>query len=164
MTPVRLGRIVSGGQTGVDRAALDFALAHEIPYGGWCPAGGWAEDVPRPPGVRALYPTLRETPGADPAQRTSWNVRDSDGTLILTRAGVSSPGRELTERAAISFGRPLAAVEALDPDAARDRLAALLAGLPAAPTVNVAGPRESEAPGIYAQALALLEALIPQEA
>ena len=73
--------IVSGGQTGVDRAALDAAIARGIAYGGWCPQGGWAEDCPEPPGVLARYPLLRETPSADPAQRTEWNVRDSDASL-----------------------------------------------------------------------------------
>ena len=76
-------KIVTGGQTGVDRAALDAAIELGIPYGGWCPKGGWAEDLPTPPGLLALYPNLRETPDADPAQRTAWNVRDSDRLLIL---------------------------------------------------------------------------------
>jgi hypothetical protein len=72
-------RIVSGGQTGVDRAALDVAVALGMPYCGWCPRGGWAEDMPEPPGVLARYPRLEETPSEDPAQRTRWNVRDSEG-------------------------------------------------------------------------------------
>src|SRR6185312_7990938 len=83
-------RIISGGQTGVDRAALDVAIELGIAYGGWCPKGGWAEDMPNPPGLLAVYPSLRETPDADPIQRTHWNVRDSDRLLVLTeRAGVS---------------------------------------------------------------------------
>lgn len=80
-------KIVSGGQTGVDRAALDVAMALGLEIGGWCPAGRWAEDGP----IDARYP-LNETPSADPAQRTEWNVCDSDGTLILTGA-VGSPER-----------------------------------------------------------------------
>jgi hypothetical protein len=75
--------IVSGGQTGVDRAALDVAIEQGIPYRGWCPKGGWAEDRPSPPGVLALYAGLRETPEADPRQRTEWNVRDSDRLMVL---------------------------------------------------------------------------------
>ena len=75
--------IVSGGQSGVDRAALDVAVARGIDYAGWCPRGGWAEDLTEPPGLLARYPHLRETPSADPAQRTEWNVRESDATLIL---------------------------------------------------------------------------------
>ena len=70
--------VISGGQSGVDRAALDEAISRGIPFSGWCPLDGWAEDMPNPPGVRSSYPLLRETPLADPAQRTEWNVRDSD--------------------------------------------------------------------------------------
>jgi hypothetical protein len=79
--------IISGGQSGVDRAALDVALEKSIAYGGWCPRGGWAEDFTELPGLLARYPLLRETPLSDPAQRTQWNVRDSDAVLILTAAG-----------------------------------------------------------------------------
>jgi hypothetical protein len=75
----------SGGQTGVDRAALDFALHHGMSYGGWCPRGGWAEDFPTAPGLLAKYPRLTETPSDLPDQRTGWNVRDSHATLILVR-------------------------------------------------------------------------------
>src|SRR5262245_24872698 len=75
--------IVSGGQSGVDRAALDVAIELGIPYRGWCPRGGWAEDMPTPPGALALYPELHETPEADPRQRTEWNVRDSDRLMVL---------------------------------------------------------------------------------
>ena len=71
-------KLLSGGQSGVDRAVLDVALARGIAYGGWCPKGGWAEDCPTPPGLLTKYPRLKETPLADPAQRTEWNVRDAD--------------------------------------------------------------------------------------
>src|SRR5690606_30676655 len=93
-------RVVSGGQTGVDRAALDAALRLGLPCGGWCPAGRWAEDGPIP----ERYP-LRETESADPAERTARNVRDSDATLILSprplRGGTAGT-REVAER----LGRP----------------------------------------------------------
>ncbi len=88
-----IGCVVSGGQSGVDRAALDTAVELGLPYGGWCPRGGWAEDLTEPPGLLARYPRLRATPGSEPAQRTRWNVRDSDATLILL-AG-REPGRRL---------------------------------------------------------------------
>ena len=76
-------RIRSGGQTGVDRAALDAAVLMGRPYEGWCPKGGWAEDFLRPPGLLTIYPHLMETPSESPEQRTEWNVRDSDATLVL---------------------------------------------------------------------------------
>ena len=60
--------ILSGGQSGVDRAALDAAIERGLGYRGWCPKGGWAEDLQEPPGLLAQYPHLRETPQADPAE------------------------------------------------------------------------------------------------
>lgn len=71
--------IVSGGQTGADRAALDWAISKGIPHGGWCPRGRRAED-----GKIAGRYHLRETQGTQYVQRTEWNVRDSDGTVIFT--------------------------------------------------------------------------------
>src|SRR5829696_9190550 len=71
--------IVSGGQTGADRAALDWAIEHGLPHGGWCPQGRRAED-----GRIASRYHLKETPGTQYAQRTEWNVRDSDGTVLVT--------------------------------------------------------------------------------
>jgi putative molybdenum carrier protein len=145
-------KIVSGGQTGVDRAALDAALELGIERGGWCPAGRWAEDGP----IDARYP-LRETPSADPAQRTEWNVRDSDGTLLLT--GGSSPGTESTEAAARRLGKPVYryGADAL-PDVGAFRRWVQVYGIR---TLNVAGPRESESPGVYAAARAYLRAVLP---
>lgn len=156
----RLGRIVSGGQSGVDRAALEAARAHGVPAGGWCPAGGWAEDRPEPPGVLAEHPELTPTASGDPAERTRRNVRDSDATLIVTRRGCASPGTELTRSIAGRLGRPCAEVATDDPDAAR-AVAAAVAGLPDGYRLNVAGPRESECPGVGAAARLLLDALLP---
>src|SRR6202167_3351570 len=79
-------KLISGGQSGVDRAVLDVAEACGTNYGGWCPKGGWAEDFPQPPGLLARYPNLKQTPLADPAQRTEWNVRDADACMILIDA------------------------------------------------------------------------------
>ena len=72
-------KIISGGQTGADCAALDFAIEHGIPHGGWCPGGRLAEDGP----IDARY-QLKETPSANYTQRTEWNVRDSDGTVVFS--------------------------------------------------------------------------------
>lgn len=147
-------RIVSGGQTGVDRAALDVALARGLPCGGWCPAGRGAEDGPLP----ARYP-LRETPLADPGQRTAWNVRDADATLVLVR-GEPGGGTALTVREAEARGRPCRAVRlGADPAAQVAEVRAWLAAN-GVRTLNVAGPRESEAPGIGAQARTWLERLL----
>src|SRR5436309_586670 len=93
-------RILSGGQTGVDRAALDVALALGLPCDGWCPRGRKAEDGPLPD----RYP-LRETPTDAYAERTAWNVRDADGTLVLLR-GRPSGGTALTIELADRYGKP----------------------------------------------------------
>jgi hypothetical protein len=151
----RVRRIVAGGQTGVDRAALEFGRRTGLPIGGWCPADGWAEDLTDPPGLLATFPELEPTPSADARQRTRWNVRDSDATLILSRAGVESPGTALTIAIAEELGRPYLVVDVADAAAAR----AWLAQLPRGIVLNVAGPRESQAPGIHEEAAALLDAL-----
>src|SRR5262249_23041062 len=108
-------RIISGGQAGVDRAALDFAIAHGIAYGGWCPKGGWAEDMPDPPGLLRHYPLLRETPSSDPSKRTEWNVRDSDATLVVSPPVVTSPGTDFAIRCAQKYLKPLL-IAAPDPE------------------------------------------------
>jgi hypothetical protein len=147
LTPAPL-TIISGGQTGVDRAALDVAMERGIPCGGWCPAGRVAEDGPIDP----RYP-LRETPSADPAQRTEWNVRDSDGTLLLVTVA-HSRGTELTRGIARRMGRPVFEARLDTPTdchAFRGWLQTHNIR-----TLNVAGPRESESPGVYAAACAWL--------
>jgi hypothetical protein len=155
--------IISGGQSGVDRAALDAAIARGIAYGGWCPHGGWAEDLPEAPGLLPKYPLLRETPSREPAQRTEWNVRDSDACLIVVDAGgvAASQGTALAERLAAQYGKPLLVVDVSAPDAVKRACAWLDALLAAhkgeAPfKLAVGGPRESEAPGIYGKARAVL--------
>lgn len=146
--------IVSGGQTGVDRAALDAALTTGMPYRGWCPKGGWAEDLVEPPGLLARYPHLKETPAGAPEQRTDWNVRDADALLVIVdRAGPAvSKG---TERAiAQALDKPCLVIDIEAPRAmarARDFLKPFTDR-----AVCLGGPRESEAPGIYAKAQAFL--------
>ena len=151
--------IVSGGQTGVDRAALDAARALGVPIGGWCPAERWAEDGP----ISTRYP-LRETASPDPAERTRLNVRDSDATLILT-VGPAHGGTALTLELANVLGRPHQLVDFQQPHSAR-RIAEWIRQLAHADrqfdarVLNVAGPRESEAPGIYGRAVELVDEVL----
>jgi hypothetical protein len=142
-------KIVSGGQTGVDRAALDAAVALGLPCGGWCPRGRKAEDGVIDP----RYP-LRETPSDDYAQRTEWNVRDADGTLVLTR-GRPRGGTAFTIALARRMGRPLLVLD-LDeqPDSEGVAIWAREEGVR---VLNVAGPRESQRPGIHSAARRFLE-------
>jgi len=96
-----LDKIISGGQTGADRAALDWAIEHSISHGGWCPKGRMAEDGK----IDSRY-QLEETPSQDYAQRTQWNVRDSDATLIFSISQNLLGGSLLTKNFAIFFNKP----------------------------------------------------------
>jgi Circularly permutated YpsA SLOG family len=158
-------KIISGGQSGVDRAALDAAMALGIAYGGWCPKGGWAEDRSDPPGVLAAYPMLKETPLADPAQRTEWNVRDADACLIIVDAGglPVSKGTALAHELAGRYRKPLLVADLAAADAVErtgDWLKALRRALGPDLSLAIGGPRESEAPGIYGRALEFLRRLL----
>jgi Circularly permutated YpsA SLOG family len=135
--------VVSGGQTGVDRAALDAAKSLKIRIGGWCPKGRRAEDGRIPDS----YP-LRETDSENYAARTQLNVRDSDATLILTR-GPLTGGTLLTKRYAKSLQRKLWVIDldcADDFQTVSDWLIANNIR-----RLNIAGPRETSSPGIYRQ-------------
>jgi hypothetical protein len=145
-------RIVSGGQTGVDRAALDVALRLGIPCGGWCPRGRRAEDGRIP----ARYP-LVETPTARYPQRTEWNVRDSDGTVVL-HAGRPRGGTALTLRLLDSQRKPVLRLD-LD-DGPDPRILAEWIALEGIRVLNVAGPRESECRGLGERAVRFLEAAL----
>ncbi len=152
IAPAGLRRVVSGGQTGVDRAALDAALALGIPAGGWCPRGRRAEDGR----IARRYP-LEETPAAAYAQRTAWNVRDSDGTLILNR-GALDGGTLYTLQMALRHGRPFL-VLALEGRITPARVRGWITRNRIR-TLNIAGPRESKRPGIYRETRALLGRLL----
>jgi hypothetical protein len=158
--------IRSGGQTGVDRAALDLAERRGLPACGWCPRGGWAEDFRDPPGLLARYPFLSETPSAEPEQRTSWNVRDSHATLVIASnaAQSPSPGTRFTIVCAeLVFVRPLLAIEPDDFASVNTAIRWLARHIEsrrdAVFVLNVAGPRESEDPGIGRRAYRCLEAI-----
>lgn len=149
---IDIQKIVSGGQTGVDRAALDVALDLNIPCGGWCPHGRMAEDGR----IDDRYP-LKSTETRNYAHRTRRNVQDSDGTLILT-IGKLTGGTSLTKSYAARESKPyfiadLAHFADFEPVLqwlGNERIRVL----------NVAGPRSSSQPAIYAQAYAFLQQLI----
>lgn len=147
-----LEKIVSGGQTGVDRAALDVGLVLGLTIGGWCPQGRRAEDGVIP----ERYP-LSETPEGDYETRTRRNIEDSDGTLILNR-GVLEGGTALTADLARLLGKPCLIV-ALEEGIEIARFKKWLNEGRIA-ILNVAGPRESKCPGIHEEARRCLEALL----
>ena len=146
-------KVVSGGQTGVDRAALDVALEHGIPCGGWCPKGRRAEDG----SILSRYP-VTETPSVEYAQRTEWNVRDADGTLILTR-GPATGGTAFTIEVARRLGKPCLIID-LDESPMSSTVPAW-ADKNRIETLNIAGPRESTTPGIYERARRFLHTALP---
>lgn len=154
--PFRLARIVSGGQTGVDRAALDVAIAHGIAHGGWCPRGRRAED-----GRISDRYTLREHDSPDYAARTEQNVVDSDATLVLT-IGTPEGGTALTVRLAARHARPSLVVDLDDPTAPASVVAWFRTNGVA--VLNVAGPRESTRPGISGRAAAYLDEVLAHAA
>ncbi len=142
-TRVPIERIISGGQTGADRAALDFALAHDIPHGGWCPRGRLAEDGMVDGGYE-----LRETPESDYPQRTEWNVRDSDATVIFSIAPELTGGSKLTAELAAQLGRPcLHLSERREGCQAVARLLEFVRQHRVR-VLNVAGPRASSEPAV----------------
>ena len=146
-----LMKIISGGQTGADRAALDVGLALGLPIGGWCPKGRRAEDG----WIPDRYP-LVETPEPDYETRTRRNVEDADGTLILNLSALDG-GTALTAAHARQIGKPcliVALERGIEPAAFRDWLAANYIRV-----LNVAGPRESKRPGVYDAACRCLESL-----
>lgn len=137
-----LRKIVSGGQTGVDRAALEWALDFGLECGGWCPAGRIAGDGP----IDGRFP-LDETPGEGYSQRTEWNVRDSDGTVLLTRSPEIVGGRKLTKKFTSKWNRPCLVIS----EASSRNPAKLLKDFVEdnfIETLNIAGPRESTESGL----------------
>lgn len=157
MPQPQLSKIISGGQTGVDRAALEVAIFLEIPHGGWCPKGRRAEDGPIP----ATFDLL-ETTSFNYAVRTEKNVVQSDGTLILFRQ-VITRGTGLTVKFAKQHKRPylcidLGDIPETDQDATEAASQEILHWLVKENinVLNVAGPRESTTPNINSQSHSLL--------
>ena len=149
-------KIISGGQTGVDRAALDAAIELGITCGGRCPKGRASEEGPIP----ERYP-LTETPSADPAQRTEWNVRDADATLIIAQ-GKLTGGAARTQRLAHTMKKSCLVIDATEATSTATVRAWL--NEHAVRILNVAGPRASTDPDIYELALGLLRKVLAGDA
>ncbi len=148
-------KLVSGGQTGVDTAALEIALERGLPHGGWVPKGRTNEDGL----ISERFQGLVEAPDSIPATRTRLNARDSDATLILSD-GSESPGTAITEQFAQDLQKPCKVV-VLD-DTMSERVAEVGHWIDSVnPSVlNIAGPRESEAPGIRDKARNFLQLVL----
>ena len=149
--------VISGGQTGVDRGALDAALEAKARCGGWCSAGREAEDGPIP----ARYP-LEELPGAGYIQRTRKNVEESDATLIIIfgrAAGGTARTIEFCQRLGKSHLVIDAAASSIDEGVNRAVEFVKERGVQ---RLNVAGPRASGEPRGYAYAYALVTLLLPK--
>jgi hypothetical protein len=134
-------KIISGGQTGVDRAALEWALASGVPHGGWYPKGRKAEDGVVPPQFQ-----LKETGSENHSVRTRRNVRDSGGTVIFSQSSELSGGTRETAEIAKEIGKPLLhLMSSLEVNEAATRLNAFIKAHNVV-VLNVAGPRGSEEP------------------
>lgn len=149
-----IAKIISGGQTGVDRGALDAAMELGIAHGGWCPKGRRAED-----GVVPLKYQLIETASRRYAERTEKNVLDADATLILYGTHLVG-GTALTLRLAQRHSRPFytASLETKDLEEMRAWLLTASCRV-----LNVAGPRESTTPGAQERSFRLLQRLLCSE-
>ena len=137
----RISKIVSGGQTGADRAALDWAISRGIECGGWCPKGRKAEDGP----ISSTYPLI-ETPSANYIQRTEWNVRDAGGTVIFSIDPVLTGGSKKTVAFAKKHNKPCLHIHPGVKDPGK-KLRDFVADNEIK-TLNVAGPRASKEPGV----------------
>ncbi len=154
---MRTRKIISGGQTGVDRAALDVAIELDLPHGGYVPQGRRAEDGP----IDSRY-SLTELPDDDYDARTEANIRSADATLIVS-IGPLTGGSALTQRLAGTYGKPVLHVDRSR--CSRQEVVVLIRTWLAEQTpavLNVAGPRESTTPGIYAETRELLRAVLGQ--
>jgi hypothetical protein len=145
-------KIISGGQTGADRAALDFAIKHNLPYGGWVPKGRKTEDGTLPEKYH-----LQEMPTGQYSKRTEKNVLDSDGTLILSH-GLLTGGSALTTSFAELNRKPWIHIDLeMTPYSEAARMIQEWVGRSGIKIMNVAGARASKDPMIYQAVMDLLE-------
>ena len=148
-------KIVSGGQTGADRAALDWAIEYEIPHGGWCPKGRLAEDGEIPANYH-----LQESQSKSYLQRTEWNVRDSDGTVIFTLEPHLSGGSKRTAEFAQKLHKPwLHIFHTMPLEECAEHLHHFLKKHEIE-VLNVAGTRGSKEPEVGAFVRAVLDAVL----
>ena len=156
----KIAKIISGGQTGCDRAALDFGINNNFEIGGWCPRDGWAEDYPKSPGLLKDYPQLKSTHDDNVAQRTYRNIVDADATIVFCPENLSSPGTNTTIALAEIVGKPFFVYK--DENDFKelvswfDRLSDKL-------IINIAGPRQSEFSSAYDMTSNLLKRLFSEQ-
>jgi Circularly permutated YpsA SLOG family len=149
---IMLKKIISGGQTGVDRAALDAAIRLGIAHGGWVPKGRLTEEGPLPSNYQ-----MQEMPSEDYAARTEKNVLDSDGTLIISR-GRPTGGTDYTRKMVLKYGKQLLHIDLCmgqKPSEAGSLIGSWIE-MNRIETLNVAGPRASSDPAIYSDATQIL--------
>jgi len=145
--------LISGGQTGADRAGLDVAIRHGFPHGGWCPKGRKAEDGP----IGGQY-NLSETPTGNYLIRTEWNVRDSDGTVVLTLGRETTGGSLRTINFARKHKKPCLHLSSHGSGYANPALPLIqFVGEHGIQRLNIAGTRESKEPGIHAWTYQVIE-------
>lgn len=149
-------KIVSGCQTGADRAALDWAIEHGIPHGGWCPKDRRAEDGP----IADRY-QLQETPTVNYDQRTEWNARDSDGTVVFSMGEVLTGGSQKTVELARKHGRPVLHLSKVSGVPVAAVALRRFIGEHDIKVLNVAGPRASKEPEVGAFVKAVLDRAWP---
>src|SRR5271166_2764319 len=154
-----LRKIISGGQTGADRAGLDFAIETGLEHGGYVPKGRKAEDGR----IADRYNLIELRTSSYPA-RTRMNIEESDGTVIFSLERVLTGGTKLTRDYAHKLGKPVPHIydtrkgRVPNPDSLRLEVQALTDFLCSnkIEVLNVAGPRESKEPGIYEWTLTIL--------
>ena len=148
-------KILSGAQTGADRAALDFAINNDIPHGGWVPKGRKAED-----GIIPEHYNVIESSSDEYSRRTELNVKDSDGTLILSH-GALTGGSALTEKLARKHGKPFLHIDlSRKPEFQATVDITHWLGANHIEILNIAGPRASKDPKIYEATTGILEAVL----
>jgi Circularly permutated YpsA SLOG family len=136
-----IDKIVSGGQTGADRAALGWAIENGIPHGGWCPQGRLAEDGP----ISTRY-NLTESPSKNYLQRTEWNARDSDGTVVFSIAPILSGGSLKTVSFAQKHKKPVIHISRENQNPGESLIRFIRSN--DIRILNVAGPRCSKEPEV----------------